>query len=107
MIISRAYSQQFLLHLLDQEEGERSGNPGADGMRGHPPPGAVGSRVHALPALQIQQGVAFTLVLSQERCHRPLAGVYRALNRRGPIFMEEVGCPEEGQKEDLDVRSMP
>ena len=25
-----------------------SGDPGADGMRGHPPPGAVGGQVHAL-----------------------------------------------------------
>ena len=40
----------FLLHLLDQEEGERPRDPGADGMRGHPPPGAASGRVHALPA---------------------------------------------------------
>ena len=42
----------FLLYLLDQ--GERPGDPSADGMHGHPPPRAMGGRVHALPALQIQ-----------------------------------------------------
>ena len=41
----------FLLHLLDQEEGERSGDPGADGMHRHPPLGAAGDQVHALLAL--------------------------------------------------------
>ena len=41
----------FLLHLLDQEEGERLGYPGADGMHGRPPLGVAGGRVHALPAL--------------------------------------------------------
>ena len=33
----------FLLYLLDHEEGERAGDPGADGMRGHPPLGAEGN----------------------------------------------------------------
>jgi len=28
------------------------------------------------------------------------AGVYLAHNQRGPRFLEEVGCPKEGQEED-------
>jgi len=56
----------FLLHLLDQEEGERPGDPGADGMCGHPPPGVASGRVNALPTLQIQQGVALALILPEE-----------------------------------------
>ena len=52
----------FLLHLLDQE-GEKARDPNANGMRGHPPPGAVGGRVYALLAIKIQQGVACMVVL--------------------------------------------
>ena len=77
----------FLLHLLDQEEGERPGDLGADEMRGHPPLGAAGSRVHALPALQIQQGVALALVLPEERPCRSLAGLLRASDQRGTAVM--------------------
>ena len=64
----------FLLHLLDEEEGERLGDPSADGMCGHPPSGAAGGRVHALLALQIQQGLALALVLPEGRPCRSLAG---------------------------------
>ena len=70
----------FLLYLLDQE-GERLGDLGADGMHGHPTLGATGDRVHALPALQIQQGVALALVLPKERPYRSLAGLLQASDR--------------------------
>ena len=73
----------FLLHLLDQEEGERLGDLGADGMHEHPPLGAVGGRVHALPAIQIQQWVARIVVLLEERPRRPLVVIHRALGQRG------------------------
>ena len=89
----------FLLHLLDQEEGERPGDLGADGMHGRPPPVAAGGRVHALLALQIQQGVALALVLPEERPCCSLADLLRATDQRGTAVIAR-GAIHQGEEED-------
>ena len=49
-----------------EEEGEEAGAEHADGMRRHPPSEQLGRRVPIDAAVDLQQGVAFAVVLSQE-----------------------------------------
>ena len=51
-----------------------------DGMCQHSSTQQLGERLPVDAFVDLQQGVAFALVLSQERCRRPLAEVYWALN---------------------------
>ena len=51
-------------------------------------------------ALDVQQGVALVVVLSQEQHRCPSTEVHRRPDRRGLRVDEEVGCPREGQEED-------
>ena len=55
-----------------EEEGEE-GVEYADGMRWHPPPEQPGRRVPVDAAVDLQQGVAFVVVLSQEQRRHPLS----------------------------------
>ena len=79
--------------------GEEAGVERADGMRRHLAPQQPGRRVPVDVSINLQQGVAFALVLHQERRSRPLARVHRAPHRRGPRLVEEVGSLGERQEE--------
>ena len=59
-----------------EEEGEEAGAEHADGMRQHPPLEQPGRRVPIDASIDLQQGVAFALVLCQERCNCHLARVH-------------------------------
>ena len=89
-------------HPLEEEGEERQvGAAYADGVRWHLALKQSGWRVPVDVAINVQQGMALAVVLPQERCRHRSAGVHRAPNQRGPRFVEEVGCPGEGQEEDL------
>ena len=68
-------------------------------MHGHPPLGEAVHRVHALLAVEVQQGVACVVVLHEERHHRPLAGLHRMPHQRGAVGVV-VGTSQEGKEED-------
>ena len=87
--------------LEEEGEGRQAGSTHADGVRRHSALEQPGWRVPIDVALGVQQGMALVVVLPQERRRRPSAGVHRTPDRRGPGIIEEVGCSEEGQEQDL------
>ena len=88
----------FLRHHPLEEAGEEAGAEHADLMCWHLASQQPGHRVPADVSVNLQQGVAFTLVLRQERRSHPLARVHRAPHRRGPRLVEEVGVPEKDKR---------
>ena len=62
-----------------------------DGMCQHSSTQQTGKQLPVDASVDLQQGVAFTVVLRQERHSCSLARVYRAPHRRGPRLVEEVG----------------
>ena len=82
-----------------KEVGEEARAERADGMRWHSTPQQPSQRIPTDASVDLQQRVAFALVLYQEQQSRPLARVHRAPQQRGPRIMEEVGSPREIQEE--------
>ena len=88
----------FLCRHPFEEVGEEARAERADGMRRHLALQQPGQRVPIDASVELQQGVAFALVLRQERRSSPLASVHQAPHRRGPKIMENVGVLDKDKK---------
>ena len=83
-----------------EEEGEewQTGAAYADGMRRHPPLEQLGRRVPIDAAINLQQGVAFIVVLSQEQRRRPLPEFSRCLIEEAPKSWRKWDVLEKDKK---------
>ena len=70
--------EALLCHHPLEEEGEerQAGTAHADGVHRHPTLEQPGQRVLVDVVVNVRQGVAFIVVLPQERRHRPSVGVH-------------------------------
>ena len=89
-----------------EEAGREARSERANGMCRHSSTQQTGERILVDASVNLQQGVAFAIVLCQGRCCCPLVGILWAHHRRG-LGVMVVGCPRQRQEEDQGPSRRP